>query len=107
MTKTEYSRKIDNVGRLVIPSKLRLLLGIEPNKDYDFYVHEMEGKKYLCICTGDADLKKAMNKVRSAGLKVGRQIERMFATAGSGMNPAELAKKLLYANFLLNLAPLS
>ena len=73
MTKTEYSRKIDNVGRLVIPTKLRLLLGIEPDKDYDFYVHEMEGKKYLCICTGDAELKKAVNKVRSAGLKVGRQ----------------------------------
>lgn len=105
MTKTEYSRKIDNVGRLVIPSKLRLLLGIEPDKDYDFYVHEMEGKKYLCICTGDAELKKAMNKVRSAGLKVGRQNE--CSTAGSGMNPAELAKKPLYANFLLNLAPSS
>ena len=59
-------------GEEIFTTELGILPGIEPDKDYDFYVHEMEGKKYLCICTGDAELKKAMNKVRSAGLKVGK-----------------------------------
>lgn len=47
--KTEFSRKLDNLGRIVIPSKLRLVLGIAANEIKDFYIIEENNDKYLAI----------------------------------------------------------
>lgn len=52
---TEYSRKLDSVGRLVIPSKLRNSMRLELGEEYPFYTHVDEhGQSWLCIpCPGE------------------------------------------------------
>ena len=47
---TEYSRKLDTVGRLVIPSQLRKDLRLELGEEYPFYTCVDEhGQSWLCI----------------------------------------------------------
>ena len=69
MQATKYARKLDSVGRLVIPSRLREELRIEPNETFTFYTHEAEGKIYLCIeCpTAASELEKAMELLEKNG----------------------------------------
>lgn len=52
---TEYQRKVDKIGRLVIPSKLRNHLGIEPDKEYDFFIIEDSNRKFLAIEVYEGD----------------------------------------------------
>ena len=47
MNPTNKSRKLDNLGRLVIPASLRKDYGIQEGKDYQFYIHAENGKNYL------------------------------------------------------------
>lgn len=70
MVKTEYARRIDSTGRLVIPAKLRAELAIETGDTHDFFIHEMDGKKYLCIeCyRSENEIEKAKRVLREAGL---------------------------------------
>ena len=42
MRKTDYSRKLDALGRLVLPSPLREQLNIECGVPYDFYIYECQ-----------------------------------------------------------------
>ena len=49
MELTEYSRRLDNSGRLVIPIKLREQLGMQAGQEYSFFIHEQDDKRYLCI----------------------------------------------------------
>lgn len=49
MKETEFARRLDSSGRLVIPSKLREELRMEVGDTYDFYIHEENGEKYLCV----------------------------------------------------------
>lgn len=49
MENTNCARKIDSIGRLTIPSKLREKLHLEEGKPYTFFTHEEDGKMYLCI----------------------------------------------------------
>lgn len=70
MRKTDYSRKLDALGRLVLPSPLRDQLHIECNTTYDFYIYESEeGKIYLCIeCPeADSEVERAKRVLREAG----------------------------------------
>lgn len=53
MELTEYARKVDSQGRLVIPSKLRTALGIENNQMLEFYIHEENGRVFLCVDVGE------------------------------------------------------
>lgn len=53
MELTEYARKVDSQGRLVIPSKLRAALGIENNQMLEFYIHEENGRVFLCVDVGE------------------------------------------------------
>jgi len=70
MKKTDYARKIDTTGRLVIPAKLREELGIEIGSVYAFYLHEADGKRYLCIeCPErESEIEKAKRILREAGV---------------------------------------
>ena len=43
MNPTNKSRKLDNLGRLVIPASLRKDYGIQEGKDYQFYIHAENG----------------------------------------------------------------
>jgi AbrB family looped-hinge helix DNA binding protein len=73
MKQTEYSRRVDSSGRIIIPSQLRDELDIRPGDTHEFYIHEHEGKTYLCIeCFRVEDeVEKAKRILREAGIKVG------------------------------------
>lgn len=72
MKQTEYARRLDSSGRLVIPSKLREELQIETGDAFDFFIHEQDGKKYLCIeCFRlENEIEKAKRILREAGIKI-------------------------------------
>lgn len=56
MEDTQWSRKLDGQGRIMLPIRLREELGLEPGEEYKFYLHESEGYKYLCIrCPKDVE----------------------------------------------------
>ena len=69
MESTKYSRKIDSLGRLVIPSKLRAELNIQPGDLFEFFTQEIDNKIYLCIPCDNAktDLDKAKAIIEAAG----------------------------------------
>ena len=70
MNPTNKSRKLDSLGRLVIPASLRKDYGIQEGKDYQFYIH---AENYLCIEIGDVentDLMKAKKLLEEAGYSV-------------------------------------
>ena len=69
MQQTEYARRLDSNGRLVIPSALRDQLNIQSGDTFDFYLHEHEGKTFLCIeCYRVEDeIERAKRILREAG----------------------------------------
>lgn len=69
MIDTQHSRRLDSLGRLVIPKKLREELGLESGTEYTFYKHEHEGKIYLCIEAPEAtdEVAKALELLRQNG----------------------------------------
>ncbi len=70
MRETEYSRRLDASGRLVVPVKLREELHMETGDDYTFFIHEQNGKTYLCVeCFRKEDeIERAKRILREAGL---------------------------------------
>ena len=70
MKRTQYARKVDTTGRLVIPAKLREEMGIEIGETYDFYTMEKDGKRFLCIeCPiSESQIEKALKLLREAGI---------------------------------------
>ena len=72
MRETEYSRRLDSSGRLVIPSKLREELKMEVGDEYALYIHELNGKTYLCVeCFRKEDeIERAKRILREAGIQV-------------------------------------
>ena len=46
---TDTARVIDQNGRVVIPSKVRTEYRLKPGFLCEFYVTEIEGRKYLCF----------------------------------------------------------
>jgi AbrB family looped-hinge helix DNA binding protein len=72
MKQTEYSRKVDSNGRIIIPSQLRDELDIRPQDILDFFVHEHEGRTFLCVeCFRIEDeIERAKRILREAGIKL-------------------------------------
>lgn len=72
MKQTEYSRKVDSNGRIIIPSQLRDQLDIRPQDLLDFFIHEENGRTYLCVeCIRVEDeLERAKRILREAGIEV-------------------------------------
>ena len=70
MTKTEYSRKLDSAGRLVIPSKLRDTLGLCMGDELEFYIIEEDGRTYLAVeCPKmESEVERAKRVLREAGI---------------------------------------
>lgn len=68
---TEYSRKLDTCGRLVIPSKLREAMRLEVGENYPFFTAvDEEGQSWLCIpCPGaETEIDKAKRLLKEAGI---------------------------------------
>lgn len=72
MQLTEYSRKMDSTGRVVVPSNLRDQLLLQPGDECKFYIHEYEGVTYLCIpCPKvENEIEKAKRVLREAGISI-------------------------------------
>lgn len=72
MRETEYSRRLDSSGRLVIPSRLREELKMEVGDEYSFFIHEHGGRTYLCVeCFRKEDeIERAKRILREAGIDV-------------------------------------
>jgi AbrB family looped-hinge helix DNA binding protein len=72
MRQTEHCRKIDANGRIIIPSQLRDELNIKAGDIHNFFIHEFEGKTYLCIeCYNlESEVERAKRILREAGIKV-------------------------------------
>ena len=72
MRQTEFARKLDSLGRLVIPAPLRAQLNIETGAVYDFYVEEIGDEIFLCIkCPkADAKIEEAKRILRDAGYTI-------------------------------------
>jgi AbrB family looped-hinge helix DNA binding protein len=72
MKQTEYSRKVDSNGRIIIPSQLRDELDIRPQDILDFFVHEHDGRTFLCVeCFRIEDeIERAKRILREAGIKL-------------------------------------
>lgn len=72
MIETQYARRLDANGRLVIPIRLREQLGLDSGEIFTFYTHVENDKTYLCIeCPqNDSELQKALKVLAKNGLKV-------------------------------------
>lgn len=72
MIETQYARRLDTSGRLVIPSKLREELGLTIGETYVFFKHEENGKIYLCIeCPEqETEIEKAIKLLQANGIKI-------------------------------------
>ena len=70
MTKTQYARRLDTMGRLVIPSRLREEFSLAVGDTLEFFWHEENGKTYLCIeCPEqETELQKALKVLEKNGL---------------------------------------
>lgn len=73
MKTTQYARKIDSLGRIVIPSKLRQELNLNADEVFPFFIHEEpDGKVYLCIeCpNAESEIAKAKALLEKIGMTV-------------------------------------
>lgn len=72
MRQTEFARRIDTTGRIIIPSQLRTQLDIRPGDTHDFYIHEEGGRTYLCIeCFNkENEVEKAKRVLRENGIQI-------------------------------------
>lgn len=74
MESTPFSRKLEQSGRLMIPVKLREQVGLVPGKEYSFFTHEENGRKFICIDCGvpesQVSLEEAMKVIQANGLKI-------------------------------------
>lgn len=72
MVHTEYARKVDTNGRVIIPSQLRDQLDIRPGDALDFYIHEDGGRTFLCFecCRVENEIEKAKRVLEAAGFSL-------------------------------------
>lgn len=47
--KENVARTLDTLGRITIPKSLRTRLGYTTDQKYEFFVIEIDGKKYIAI----------------------------------------------------------
>ena len=70
---TDFSRKLDTVGRLVIPSKLRKDMRLELGEEYPFFTCVDDfGQSWLCIpCPGvETELDRAKRLLEESGYTI-------------------------------------
>lgn len=74
MQATQYARKLEKNGRLMIPIELRKQMNMVPSKEYSFYTCVDDGRKFICIDCGpeidDAALKQAIQIIQESGMKI-------------------------------------
>ena len=76
MSESTYIRKLDSMGRIMIPIRLRESLGMVTGREYPFSVMEKDGRRYVCIDCGPVDttdLEAAIKLIEDSGLKVSKR----------------------------------
>jgi bifunctional DNA-binding transcriptional regulator/antitoxin component of YhaV-PrlF toxin-antitoxin module len=69
MLDTQHARKLDSSGRLVIPARLREELGLQVGDLCQFYLHQENGKRYLCIEV-ENEIERAKRMLEANGYQV-------------------------------------
>lgn len=54
LTPENTSRKVDSLGRIVIPAPIRNKLLIHPNDELEFFMLEYDGNHYICLSSNKA-----------------------------------------------------
>ena len=72
MQETGFGRKLDSLGRLVLPKKLREQMNLVEGQTYQFFTHKIGNKMYLCIeCPGNQDeIDLAIELLKKNGIKI-------------------------------------
>lgn len=73
MEATDYSRKLEQNGRILIPVKLREQMNLKAGQIYHFFIHEENGRKYICIDCGasaNRDIEQAIKLLQANGMKI-------------------------------------
>lgn len=73
MTPLGMTRKLDSVGRIVVPKKLREQLRLISGVEYQFFLHEEDDHQYLCLqCSGPSpeELEAARDMLEKRGYSV-------------------------------------
>lgn len=73
MKETPYERKLDSMGRIMIPAKLRDELHLILGATYHFTTLQEGGRNYICVDCGPipgVSLEEAMQIVQAKGYKV-------------------------------------
>ena len=74
MTVTQYSRKLESTGRIMIPIRLREQMGLVPGHVYNFFIHEENGKRYICMecpaLDNQLSLEEAKRIIEANGMKI-------------------------------------
>lgn len=52
LTPENTSRKVDSLGRIVIPSSIRKKLKIHPDDELEFFALDYNDNHYICLSTG-------------------------------------------------------
>lgn len=75
MTPLDVTRKLDSVGRMVIPIELRREFKLTEGVAYRFFLHEENNHKYLCIqCPGpdETEIERAKALLQESGYNVSK-----------------------------------
>ena len=51
LTPENTSRKVDSLGRIVIPSNIRKKMRIHQDDELEFFVLELDNQNYICLST--------------------------------------------------------
>ena len=80
MTTNVFTRKLDSMGRIMIPIRLRERFNLTSGQTYTLETRKIDGHNYICIdCGVDTELEDAMKAVQNAGFKIESDSEPLAA----------------------------
>ena len=81
MVNEHTTRKVDSLGRVVIPKSIRDKAEIKENDEVEFYTCEEDGRNFICLSKSGTKDKKweiAAAALRELGLDVPEELEKKF-----------------------------
>lgn len=81
LTPENTSRKVDNLGRVVIPKGIRDRFSIHKDDELQFFSLEFDGNYYVCMTNGrtvDPKYRAAADVLEELGLSVPPELSDMY-----------------------------